>query len=184
MHGRDDAAVGISIAEANVLNHFSIMAVGAWAADADGFKKLVGGPPAPHEQPFGEHALYKFLRSELSLLTMQQLVLSYLVNPERGVETLTQNELADLIGLTQDLSKPVRRKRQDSNRKRLGEWILPALSQAQLVDGFERKARGDYSPHRIRISEKGVKLILWHYQKLKGLASPLFDEWNALTKPK
>lgn len=184
MHSHDELGIEISVAQANVLNQFSIVALGAWAADADGFKKLISQPPLPLREPFDDLFLFKYLRSELSLLTMQQLVHSYLVNPEKGVETLTQNALADLIGLARAEGKPGQRKRQDSNRKRLGDWILPALSQARLVDGFGQKKSGDNSPHRIEISQKGIRVMLWHYQALKSLASPLFDEWNDLAGQK
>lgn len=184
MNNQDDFAVEISVPEANVLNQLSIIAIGAWAADAGGFKKLIEEPPQPLKEPFDEPTLYKYLRTELSLFTMQQLALTYFVNPQKGVETLTQNALADLIGLGRSDNKPMRRKRQDSNRKRLGDWILPALSQAQLIEGFEQKAPGDYSPHQIRISPKGIRVMLWHYHRVKELISPLLDEWSALAKPR
>jgi hypothetical protein len=179
MNVQDDFAAEISISEANVLNQFSIIAIGAWAADTVEFKRLIDEPPNPDDGPFNEPTLFKYLRTELCLLTMQQLAFAYLVNPRKGVETLTQNALADLIGLAHEDDPPVRRKKQDSNRKRLGDWILPALSQARLVEGYEQKGHGDYRPHRLKISQKGIRIMLRHYAKVKELTSPLFEEWNA-----
>jgi hypothetical protein len=169
----------ISVSEANVLNQLSIIAIGAWGADTVEFKRLIQESPKPLDEPFNEPMLFKYLRSELCLLTMQQLAFAYFVNPRKGVETLTQNALADLIGLRHEGDPSVRRKKQDSNRKRLGDWILPALNQARLIEEYDQKGHGDYRPHRLKISRKGIEFMLQHYANVKQLTSPLFEEWNA-----
>jgi hypothetical protein len=182
MTGQDDPASQISLTEANVLNQLSLIVVGAWASDIGGFRTLIQERPAPRDKPFSEATLFKYLRTDLCLFTMQQLVFAYLVNPRKGYETFSQNTLAELIGLSRDDAGPVSRKKQDSNRKRLGDWILPALNQAKLIDGYRQKGRGDYSPHQISISQKGVRVMLAHYERVRKLTAPLFEEWASATR--
>lgn len=179
MTGQDDLASQISLTEANVLNQLSLIVVGAWASDIGGFRTLIRERPALRSEPFSEATLFKYLRTDLCLFTMQQLVFAYFVNPRKGFETFTQNSLAELIGLARDDAGPASKKKQDSNRKRLGDWILPALSQARLVEGYRQKGRGDYSPHQISISQKGVRVMLWHYERVRKLTAPLVEEWTS-----
>lgn len=166
---------------ASVLNHLSSILNGCWGADADGLRRHIYCEPMADNQPYTGEILIRHLQQDMSLAVLQQLTHEYFIKPASGVETLNLCAIADLIIFGIDNETGKRNKVRESNRKSLGSRILPALSQAKFIDGYESgKTRGASEAHKINVSAKGINLMLWHYGNVNELTSPLLEEWCSI----